>query len=403
MSDFHQNGVVANLHKLGTIKPRELERQLCEFSKKRKITLVLPSLFSELEKPALQNILEELKGADFINHIIIGLDRANREQFEFSKNYFSVLPQKHDILWNDGPRLQEIDNKLWDIKLAPEEPGKGRNAWYCMGYALACRNSDVLALHDCDIVTYSRDMLARLIYPVANPAFQFLFTKGYYPRIGGGKLNGRVTRLLVTPLIKALKKTCGEHDYLEFLDAFRYPLAGEFAMRTAIVPNIRIPSDWGLEISLLAEVWRNLSNQSVCQVDIADVYDHKHQPLSADDAAKGLSRMSTDIAKAMFSKLATDGVVFNHETFRTIKAAYLRLALDLVEMYYVDATINGLLVDRHEEEKAVELFAANIVEAGNQFLDVPLKTAFIPNWSRVQAADPDLMRKFREAVYADKE
>ena len=401
MGDFHQNGSVATLHNLTRLPVEELERQLLQFAGTRKITLILPSLFSELEGPALSSIVDTLCGASYINHIVIGLDRADAEQFAFAKSYFSRLPQRHDLLWNDGPRLRSIDAELAEAKLAPTEPGKGRNVWYCIGFALASRNSDVVALHDCDIVTYSRDMLARLVYPVVNPAFPYQFCKGYYPRIADGKLNGRVCRLLVTPLLLALQKTCGVHDYIEYLQGFRYPLAGEFAMRTAILPDIRIPSDWGLEIGVLSEIWRNLSKRLVCQVDISDAYDHKHQPLSEEDPQKGLSRMSIDISKALFRKMATDGMVFNHETFRTLKATYFRIALDLIEMYYNDAVINGLHVDRHAEEKAVELFAGNIVEAGHTFLENPMETPFIPNWSRVQAANPDLVRLLGEAVQAD--
>lgn len=401
MGDFHQAGSVATLHNLTRLPVEELERQLATFSSARKITLILPSLFSELEGPALSHIVDELSGASYINHIIIGLDRASAEQFAFARDYFSRLPQRHDILWNDGPRLRAIDAQLDRAQLAPSEPGKGRNVWYCIGYALASRNSDVVALHDCDIVTYSREMLARLVYPVANPGFAYHFCKGYYPRVADGKLNGRVSRLLVTPLLLALQRTCGFHDYVEYLQGFRYPLAGEFAMRTAILPDIRIPSDWGLEIGVLSEVWRNLNRRLVCQVDISDAYDHKHQPLSEDDPKQGLSRMSTDISKALFRKLATDGVVFSQETFRTLKATYFRTALDLIETYYNDAVMNGLMVDRHLEEKAVELFAGNIVEAGHTFLENPMETPFIPNWSRVQSADPDLVRLLGEAVAAD--
>ena len=207
--------------------------------------------------------------------------------------------------------------------------------------------------------------------------------------------------MLITPLLLALQRTCGAHPYLDYLQGFRYPLAGEFAMRTSILGNMRIPSDWGLEIGVLSEVWRNLNRHAVCQVDISDAYDHKHQPLSEADPTTGLSRMSTDISKALFRKLATDGVVFSSETFRTLKATYFRTALDLIEMYYNDAVMNGLYVDRHAEEMAVELFAGNIVEAGHTFLENPMETPFIPNWSRIQAADPDLLRHLKEAVEAD--
>ncbi len=401
MADFHQHGSVATLHNLTRPPVADLERQLKSFSGTRKITLILPSLFSELEGPALANIVDTLADIDYINHIVIGLDRADAEQFAYARDYFSRLPQAHDILWNDGPRLRAIDAALDQAGLAPAEPGKGRNVWYCIGYAIASQNSDVVALHDCDILTYSREMLARLLYPVANPSLPYLFCKGYYPRIAEGKLNGRVSRLLISPLLRALQKVCGPQEYLDYLQAFRYPLAGEFAMRTAILPTIRIPSDWGLEIGVLSEVWRNLSNHAVCQVDIADSYDHKHQPLSLEDASRGLSRMSVDIAKALYRKLATDGVVFSSETFRTLKATYYRTALDLIEMYYNDALMNGLHVDRHAEEEAVELFAANIVEAGQVFLENPMETPFIPNWSRVNAAYPDLLRELKEAVAAD--
>ena len=172
-------------------------------------------------------------------------------------------------------------------------------------------------------------------------------------------------------------------------------------MRTAILPGIRIPFDWGLEIGVLSEVWRNLNRGSVCQVDISDAYDHKHQPVSREDASKGLSRMSLDISKALFRKLATDGVVFSPGTFRTIKAAYFREALDLMEMYYSDAAMNGLHLDRHVEEETVELFASNIIDAGRSFRDNPMETPFIPNWSRVHAAEPELMNRLRSAVAED--
>jgi glucosyl-3-phosphoglycerate synthase len=401
MADFHQNGHVATLHNLRSKDAAALERELEGFAANRKVTLILPSLFSELEGPALSNILDQLADARFINHIVIGLDRADEREYRYARNFFSRLPQDHSILWNDGPRLRAIDGRLKAAGLSPEEPGKGRNVWFCIGYTLARRDSDVVALHDCDIVTYTREMLVRLLYPVTNPSFSYLFCKGFYPRLAEGKMNGRVNRLLVSPLLLALAKTIGPNDYLTYLAAFRYPLAGEFAMRTATLPDIRIPSDWGLEIGVLSEVWRNLSPRLVCQVEISDAYDHKHQPLSEDNPQNGLSRMSTDICKALFRKLATDGTVFSQETFRTIKATYFREALDLIETYYNDAKMNGLHVDRHEEERAVELFASNIVDAGHTFLDNPMETPFIPNWSRVQAADPDLMRDLADAVKAD--
>ena len=401
MGDFYQNGIVTTLHNL-TRRPVEgLEQELVGFSKTRPMALVLPSLYSELEGPALANIVQELKAVPYLEEIVIGLDRASEEQYRHAMVYFSELPQDVRVLWNDGPRLRAIDQKLREQGLAPNEMGKGRNVWYCLGYVLATGRSRSIALHDCDILTYSRDMLARLIYPVANPAFNYMFCKGYYARVADGSLNGRVSRLLVTPLLRALKKVCGQREFLDYMDSFRYPLAGEFSMRRDVISDLRIPSDWGLEIGVLSEMRRNYATNRLCQVDIADNYDHKHQELSPEDASKGLSKMSMDICKALFRKLATNGEVLSTEEFRTIKATYYRIALDFIETYQADALINGLTIDRHSEEKAVEMFARNVMEAGSYFLENPMDTPFIPSWSRVVSALPDLMSELAEAVELD--
>lgn len=401
MSDFFQNGNVSTLHNLTRRSVEDMEAELTSFGQRRPIGLVLPSLYSELSGPALENIVSELAKVPYLEQIVIGLDRANADEYAHAKDYFSRLPQNHVVLWHDGPRLTALDAELAEMGLAPPEPGKGRNVWYCFGYMLASRKVDVIGLHDCDIVTYERTMLARLLYPVVNPVFPYVFSKGYYPRINGDKLGGRVTRLLITPLLAALRKVCGDNSYLRFLDSFRYPLAGEFAMRSHVVADIRIPSDWGLEIGVLSEVRRNYSNRVIAQVDIADQYDHKHQEVSADDAGKGLSRMSVDISKAIFRKLATDGEIFSAEKFRTIKATYFREALDRIDSYYNDALMNGLTLDRHSEEAAVELFAQNIMLAGETYLSNPMETPFLPSWNRVNAASPDFLSRYAEAVRID--
>ncbi|TVZ40111.1 glucosyl-3-phosphoglycerate synthase [Alteromonadaceae bacterium 2753L.S.0a.02] len=403
MADFYQNGIITTLHNLKQRPVEAMEEELREFSKVRPMGLVLPSLYSELEGDALPNIVKELSKVNYLNEIVIGLDKANEEQYRHALQFFKPLNQNFKLLWNDGPRLQAVDKQLREEGLAPLEPGKGRNVWFCLGYILSGGGSESIALHDCDIVTYDRSMLARLLYPVANPAFNYEFCKGYYARVASGKIHGRVSRLLVTPLIRALKKTLGHYDYLDYIDSFRYPLAGEFSFRHDVISDIRIPSDWGLEIGVLSEVHRNFANNRLCQVDIADNYDHKHQELSPEDAARGLSKMSIDISKALFRKLATNGVVFNTETFRSIKATYFRIALDFIETYDNDARMNGLKLDIHSEEQAVEMFAKNILAAGANFLDNPMEKPFMPCWNRVISAIPGILEKINLAVAEDME
>lgn len=406
MGDFYQNGLVTTLHNFHNIDVEELEKRLLKFGKKRPMGLIIPSLASEMETPALKNIVNILKDIDYIDEIVIGLDRATKEQFEYAKEYFSVLSKdkdnpRHKIIWNEGPRMMALKEKLEEKKIHLGELGKGRNVWTCFGYMIASGKSEAIAIHDADIVTYSKEMVARLYYPVADPIFNYKFCKGYYFRADSVKLNGRVTRLMVTPLLRTLKKFFGSIEYLDFLDSFRYILAGEFSMRADVLKTVRIPSDWGLEVGILSEVQRHNSLGRICQVEIGDAYEHKHQEESLDNAAAGLSKMSNDIARNIYAKLATNGTIFNEGTFRSIKATYQRIALDFVEQFNADAIINGLTIDRDKEEHMVDMFAKNIYKAGIDYLDYPYQIPFMPSWKRVMSASPDVLEEFYAIVEED--
>ena len=401
MSDFSQNGIISTLHDFGTKSTKQIENEILTFSKERKMELILPCLISELDGEALPNIVSEISKTNYLHHIIIGLDRANEKQARKAWTFFEKLETPFTIMWNDGPNLKKLDKELQKKGLAPNEKGKGRNVWYCIGMSIARNSARSVALHDCDIKTYDRRMLARLFYPVVNPLFNFEFCKGYYPRIADNKMNGRVARLLVFPLLTALEKTIGNSEYLDFMKSFKYPLAGEFSFRRNILPELRISSDWGIEIGILSEMQRNFSPQNICQVNLADKYDHKHQDLSIDDEKKGLSRMSIDIIKTFIKKLATQGHSFSREQLRSLKATYYRSALDLIDAYRSDAEINGLNFDSHSEEKAVELFSRNIIKAGEDFYLNPMDAPFIPTWSRVKSAIPDFLIRLEKAVNED--
>ena len=401
MGDFSQNGVISTLHDFGTKSTSVIESELLKFSEQRKMELILPCLYSELEGTALPKIVEEISKTKYLDHIIIGLDKANETQAKKAWKFFKKLKTTFSILWNDGPKLKKLDQELKKNNLAPSELGKGRNVWYCIGMCIARDSARSVALHDCDIKTYDRRMLAKLFYPVVNPLFNFEFCKGYYPRVANDKMNGRVARLLVFPLLTALEKTIGKSEYLEFMKSFKYPLAGEFSFRRNVLPELRISSDWGIEVGILSEMQRSFSPQNICQVDLADTYDHKHQVLSMDDETKGLSRMSIDIIKTFIKKLATQGNTFSREKFRSLKATYYRSALDLIDIYRSDAMMNGLKFDSHTEEQAVELFAMNIMKAGEAFILNPMDTPFIPTWSRVKSAIPDFLGRLEKVVNDD--
>jgi glucosyl-3-phosphoglycerate synthase len=400
MPDFYQTGVVPTLHRLGKDNLEEIESRLTRYAQDRPIALVLPSLYSELAGTALSRIVEELKKVHYIKEIVVTLGPASESEFQNARRFFSVLPQKVCVIWNNGKRMRRLYRAIEAEDLPTGLEGKGRSVWMAYGYVLARREFNAIALHDCDILTYSRDMLARLCYPVTNPSLDYDFCKGFYTRVTD-KMHGRVTRLLVTPLIRALVKIIGFHPLLVFFDSFRYILAGEFSMDVNLARINKIPGDWGLEVGTLAEVYKNTSINRVCQVDIAENYEHKHQELSPEDASKGLNKMCVDICKSIFRTLASEGIVFSDGFFKTLFATYARTAQDHLKRYEDDASINGLRFDRHEESLSVETFTKGIKTAAEVIMKDPLGVPLISSWDRVTAALPDILDRIREAVEED--
>ncbi|HKZ52125.1 MAG TPA: hypothetical protein VJ085_02470 [Candidatus Acidoferrales bacterium] len=400
MSDFYQTGVVATLHRLGSRRIEEIEDELVRFSRHTPMALVLPALYSEFETPAMAGILKELPRIPYLTQIVLSLGNANAEQFADAKKQLSGVHKNTRLIWNDGERAQRLFQSLEEHELTPGPAGKGRACWIAYGYLLASGQAKVIGLHDCDIANYNRELVARLLYPVANPTVDFEFCKGYYARYTT-KLHGRVTRLYITPFVRTLQQIFGYLPFLVYLDSFRYPLAGEFSMHAELARVNRIPADWGLEVGVLAEVYRNCALKRICQVDLAENYEHKHQTLSGEDPKKGLMRMAVDIGKTLFRMVSAEGAVLSEGVFRTIQSRYVRMAEDTITRYYADAMINGLELDRHEEEVAVQAFARAIALAAEDYLKDPLGAPLIPNWNRVLAALPDFFSQLELVVEED--
>jgi len=148
-------------------------------------------------------------------------------------------------------------------------------------------------------------------------------------------------------------------------------------------------------------VFRNCAVSRICQVDLTDNYEHKHQNLSTDNPSKGLARMATDIAKSLFSTLAAEGLVFSEDHFRSLEVRYVRMAEDTIDSYYADAVLNGLKFDRNAEEMAVAVFAKSLRSAADEFIADPRGLPLIPNWNRVLAAIPEFFDLLQDAVEKD--
>ena len=91
MSDFSQNGIISTLHDFKTKSTSVIESELSKFSKQRKMELILPCLYSEIEGDALPKIVDEISKTKYLDHIIIGLDKANEIQAKKAWKFFKKL------------------------------------------------------------------------------------------------------------------------------------------------------------------------------------------------------------------------------------------------------------------------------------------------------------------------
>jgi glucosyl-3-phosphoglycerate synthase len=396
--DYKQE-LITTIHDLGYDAER-LEQRLTELSQTNPTAVLIPSLYEELKRPALATIRDHLSHCPFVNNVIVCLYADTFEQYCHAVQFFEPLPQPTFILWENGPRiigiLQTLQDKGLDLL---RFKGKGQAVW--LGLGVASLHATAIALHDADIVTYDRAYPLKLLYPLLEQDFGIAFSKAYYARIGDNprSLHGRVTRLFVTPLITSLMELFGYRDYLRYLDAYRYPLSGEFALSADLALTTRIPGNWGLEVGLLAEVYRNVALKRIAQIDLG-IFEHKHQGIG-NSTDSGLQKMCRDILQSVFRTLTeTEQVVIGADHIRALRIKYRREAQNLARQYFVDARFNGLDYDRHKEEMTIETFEQVILEAGTQYLEDPTGTQ-IPDWTRAIAVIPDLREQLLDAVISD--
>jgi glucosyl-3-phosphoglycerate synthase len=401
MADFFQNGVISTLQNVGSRSLQSMEEELVQFAKRRNMVLLLPALYSEFETPAMQTIIDELQHVTYLHKIILGLDRATEEQFIDVKKRLSVLQCNVDVIWNDGPRVQKLYNELTESGFVGLDiPGKGRNVWTMIGFGLTNQDNYAFALHDCDILNYSREIVARLFYPIVHPALDYEFNKGYYSRVTD-KLHGRVTRLFYTPLLKALALTFGEHRYLNYMESFRYALSGEFSFIRSLGRGIAISPTWGLEVSTLSEVYKHTSNRRICQTEIMQSYEHKHQNLGSSQKNDGVYKMSGDIATTLFRVLAGEGIIFSRASFKTLLTSYYQESRFEISKYNALSKLNNLKYNRQEEIQTVEAFQEAILQASDDFYSDPMGIPLLSSWSTVRSVLPNFSDKFYRYVKED--
>lgn len=401
MADFFQNGLITTLHDLRTASLAYLEDALNDACTTFPLGLVIPVTAADMRQSEFRQIVQRLSAASFLSEIVIVLNRAqDLEDYRECFRLVSHLQPKLQLVWADSPRMTNLYQELTHAGIQVDQPGKGRAVWTAYGVMLGNPSLKGFLVHDADIKTYSLELLCRLALPVAHPTFDFHFCKAFYARFSTC-LHGRVARLLVTPILRALISCLGTDRYLLFLDSFRYPLSGEFAITSDLAKINRIPADWGLEIGTLAEVYRNVSVKRVCQVDICPQYDHKHHHFQPGSDQSGLARMAKEILQCIFHSVSAMGIRLQNDDFFTIRSAYLRHAQDAIRQYAADAVMNGLQYDRHSEESISEAFSQQIIPARENVLSSSANRIELPNWARVLSFSPKLPQTMREIVNLD--
>ncbi len=391
---------VTTLHNL-CIDKKKLLKTVSEASNERPVSVIMPMLYREIKNNALGNILKYLNKCTYLNEVVIPLAAKNEKEFNQVKRFFKELKIPTIIMWCNGPKVEKllIDLKSDGLNVIKYR-GKGRDVWLAMG--IASIKSYGFALHDADVLHYNEMIPTKLLYPIVEPELDFKFNKGYYARVNLEKkiLYGRVFRLFLHPLLRAFVDNIGyETNFVRFLRAFRYPISGEFALTSDLARDVDLPGDWGIEIGIMSEMYRNVASKNICQTDLG-FYDHKHQSIGS-TSEKGLMKMTGDILKTLLRVLIEeDHIKITKERLISIRVLYVRHARDSIRKYHADAHFNNLNYERHLEETMVEKFSQQIMNAGTSYLRKPVGTR-IPDWLRTLSARRKIREQLLEIVLED--
>ena len=107
--------------------------------------------------------------------------------------------------------------------------------------------------------------------------------------------------------------------------------------------NLRIPCDWGLEIGLLSEVYRNVRTSKIAQVDLG-LFDHKHKNIG-DSSKEGLQKMCKEILSSVLRGLMEhQAETLTSTQLATLEVLYKRVGEDRVKhILEASSPLGGLL------------------------------------------------------------
>ena len=390
--DFDQRKI-SNIHDFDLDFKIMCDR-LRNLKEKYPMGVIIPILGDDIKSPTLAKMVEEINQCDYLKKVFIAISTKNKTDYEEALRLKRLLKIPCDLIWCNKPEVfavfEELKLKGLDVT---QLSGKGKDLWIAIG--IASLELFAFAVHDADIVSYTKMLPTKLLYPTIEPDLDFFFCKGYYARISSKnrKMYGRLQRLLIIPLLEVLQEIIGYSKFVTFLQSFSYPLAGEIAIESDLAMHLRIPSDWGLELGLLAELYRNSAYRRICEVDLG-FYDHRHKEISTE----GLLKTAQDSLFTLLRTLTeTENIVVSEPYLITLQVVYRRLAQDKIRQYHAEAKCNSLSYDRHEEEATVDLLSTTILAAGKKYLKNPIKSQ-LPDWLRAISAMPNLRERLRDAA-----
>ena len=392
---FSSNSLIADL---GSVRA-DADRIIRRHSKINPITLFLPATLEDaLSEVMTKRILPVVKKTDYLDSVILGLDRCKSQEdfYKVKQNLEGI--SNAVVIWNDAPEMMELREK--ELKRYNLNEGKGRNMWFALDYWFITNPKSCFIMHDCDIRTYKKNnIINSLALPLVDPKIRYDFVKAYYERLtgdGNKKMAGRVTRLLVAPLIEALEKVYGNNDlardYLNYLKGYRYILSGEYGMSNGLASNLPIQPDWGLEIGMVSYLYEN--RRKIGQVDIG-FYDHKHSESGS------LGRMAREITKTILRELYNLGVTSIREKeeqqFEAVIDNYIASAKNFREIYRDRSEYSGLEYELQKEIEVVDLFTKEIQEAFKVICTQSRKR--IKPLPPVKTVDSKILKRIQEIVW----
>jgi glucosyl-3-phosphoglycerate synthase len=326
---------VATLHDFGDAAPA---------APTDRTTVVVPMTGRDHATLAAERVLRALERVDPAR-VVVPL-RATPGEVGDVVRWVDRFDVGAEVLWCTAPR---VESRLDEAGL-DGDAGKGRDVWLALGVAA---DSEYVVVHDADATSYDETHVPRLLFPLAHG---YDFAKGYYARVEEGRLYGRLFRLFYAPLVAALADA-EDDPVLDYFGAFRYALAGEFAVTGDLARRLRVQRGWGLEVGTLGEAYAAAGFEGSSQVDLG-VHRHEHRSVGGSD---GLGDMSREVGAALFHALEDAGLTPDYDA---LPGRYREHARAFVEQYAADAAFNGLSYDAVGERDQIDTYADAIAPPG---------------------------------------